>query len=98
MCTCRGYTSWRLRRGDSSTPALPAKSGIGAAGGTVSEASGAQIVIPAGALSVSTPIAVTQDSTGAPALPAGVTAAGPIYAFTPHGTDIPEAGREDLIE
>src|SRR6185503_9132317 len=67
-------------------PPAPAPSGIGAAGGTVTEASGAQVVIPANALSTATNIAVTQTSAGAPALPAGVTAYGPIYALTPHGT------------
>jgi len=51
-----------------------------------SEASGAQVVIPSGALSAATPIAVTRTSAGAPALPAGVTAFGPMFAFTPHGT------------
>ena len=59
---------------------------IGPAGGNVTEASGAKVVIPAGALTQDTPIAVTQTSAGAPALPAGVTPFGPIYAFTPHGT------------
>ncbi|MGZ6078373.1 MAG: hypothetical protein ACXWK6_11255, partial [Myxococcaceae bacterium] len=48
--------------------------------------SGAQVVIPAGALSAPTLIDVTQSSTGAPALPAGLTAVGPMFAFTPHGT------------
>ncbi len=67
-------------------PAPPPPTGIGASGGTVTEASGAKVVVPAGALTTSTAIAVTQTSTGAPALPAGVTAFGPIYAFTPHGT------------
>src|SRR6185295_15953145 len=54
-------------------PPTPAPSGIGAAGGTVTEASGAQVVIPANALSTATNIAVTQNAAGAPALPAGVT-------------------------
>jgi uncharacterized delta-60 repeat protein len=61
-------------------------SGIGSAGGTVTGAGGAQVVVPAGALSQNTNIAVAQSSTGAPGLPAGVTAAGQIFAFTPHGT------------
>ncbi|MFT3904781.1 MAG: Calx-beta domain-containing protein [Steroidobacteraceae bacterium] len=61
-------------------------SGIGAAGGTVSEGSGAKVVVPAGALAQTTPIAVTQSSDGAPPLPAGIVPVGPIYAFTPHGT------------
>src|SRR5215831_1956694 len=59
---------------------------IGPAGGTVTEASGAKVVIPPGALTQDSPIAVTQIAAGAPALPTGVTAVGAIYAFTPHGT------------
>ncbi len=61
-------------------------SGIGPSGGMASEASGAQVVIPSGALSTATPIAVARTGAGAPALPAGVTAFGPMFAFTPHGT------------
>jgi uncharacterized delta-60 repeat protein len=64
----------------------PANPGIGSAGGTVTEASGAKVVIPAGALASNVDIKVTQTSAGAPALPAGVTAAGAVFAFTPHGT------------
>ncbi|MGZ6069646.1 MAG: hypothetical protein ACXWK8_00435, partial [Myxococcaceae bacterium] len=48
--------------------------------------SGAKAVIPAGALSAPTLIAITQTSAGAPALPTGVVPFGPIFAFTPHGT------------
>ena len=72
--------------GGHGTSSPPSAQKIGSAGGTVTEASGAKVVIPAGALTQDTPIAVTQTSAGAPALPAGVTAVGPIYAFTPHGT------------
>ena len=67
-------------------PAPAPAPGIGTAGGTVSDTSGAKVVVPAGALTTNTAIAVAQSATGAPALPAGVTAAGPIFAFTPHGT------------
>ena len=59
---------------------------IGAAGGTVTSPGGAQVVVPAGALAQNTAIAVTQSSAGAPALPAGLTAFGQMFAFTPHGT------------
>jgi len=59
---------------------------IGPAGGTVTESTGAQVVIPAGALTQDTAIAVTKTSLGAPPLPAGITPFGSIYAFTPHGT------------
>jgi uncharacterized delta-60 repeat protein len=64
---------------------LPAGT-IGAGGGTVIGASGGQVVVPAGALSQNVTILITQSSTGAPALPAGVTVAGQMFAFQPHGT------------
>jgi uncharacterized delta-60 repeat protein len=67
-------------------PPPPGNTGIGSAGGTVTEPSGAKVVIPAGALATNVDIKVTQTSAGAPALPAGVTAAGAVFAFTPHGT------------
>ncbi len=59
---------------------------IGSAGGTVAGPAGAQVVVPAGALPQPTAVAVAQSSAGAPALPAGLAAAGPVFAFTPHGT------------
>ena len=67
-------------------PGQGSGSSIGPAGGTVSSPSGAQVVVPAGGLSAPALIAVTQSGSGAPALPAGVVAFGPIFAFTPHGT------------
>ncbi len=70
--------------GDTAPP--PASTGIGAAGGTVNGPSGAQVIVPAGALTTNTTIGIEQSNVGAPALPAGVTAFGPIFAFTPHGT------------
>jgi uncharacterized delta-60 repeat protein len=60
--------------------------GIGSAGGTVTGPNGAQVAIPANALGTNTAIAVTQSNTGAPPLPTGVAAVGPMFAFTPHGT------------
>ena len=71
---------------DGGPPAQNPPAGIGPAGGTVSEASGAQVVVPANALTQTVDIQIAQSSAGAPALPAGMSAAGPIYAFTPHGT------------
>jgi uncharacterized delta-60 repeat protein len=59
---------------------------VGPAGGTVTGTSGGQVVIPAGALAQNVTIAITQSSTGAPALPAGHVAVGSMFAFTPHGT------------
>ncbi len=63
-----------------------APAGIGSGGGTVSSASGARITIPAGALAQTTAIVVEDRPPGAPPLPAGVTAFGPVVAITPHGT------------
>src|SRR5688572_18607039 len=60
---------------------------IGAAGGTVTETSGAQVIVPAGALTSNSTIRIAMDSTGAPPMPAGLTSAGNIYAITPHGGD-----------
>ncbi len=70
------------------TPTAPVPPGvlIGAAGGTVSGPNGASVVIPAGALSTEVRINIERITTGAPALPAGLTAIGPMFAFTPHGT------------
>jgi uncharacterized delta-60 repeat protein len=66
-------------------PQTPPPSGIGPAGGTVSSG-GAQVVVPAGALTQATPIAIEQTDVGAPPLPSGVLRFGPMFAFTPHGT------------
>lgn len=65
--------------------------GVGPAGGTVMGPNGAQVVIPAGALSANTSIAVAQSGTGAPPLPQGFTSFGQIFAFTPHGTSFASA-------
>jgi hypothetical protein len=69
------------------TPApTPPPAGIGSAGGTVSGPAGAQVVIPANALSTNVAITVTQSAAGSPALPAARAAAGDVFALTPHGT------------
>ena len=60
--------------------------GVGSTGGTINGPSGAKVVVPAGALSQNVNIVVAQSSTGAPALPAGLTAVGEIFALMPHGT------------
>jgi sugar lactone lactonase YvrE len=78
VCACGGTQP---------TPQGPGSgAGIGASGGMASEASGAQVVIPSGALSAATPIAVSKTSAGAPALTTGLVPFGPMFAFTPHGT------------
>lgn len=66
--------------------APPASATIGAAGGTLAGPGGAQIVVPAGALTQPTSIAIAQDGAGAPALPPGSTVLGAMFALTPHGT------------
>ena len=63
---------------------------IGAAGGTASEASGAMVIVPAGALATDTTIRVAMDSNGAPALPEGPLASA-VYAITPHGAQFKQA-------
>jgi hypothetical protein len=60
---------------------------IGANGGTVTETSGASVIVPAGALTTDTTIRVAMDATGAPVLPEGLTRAGNTYVITPHGGD-----------
>ena len=67
-------------------PPPPVTATIGAAGGTVTGPSGAQVVVPAGALAQDTAITIALSSAGAPPLPAGLTAFGAMFAFTPHGT------------
>ncbi len=57
---------------------------IDGAGGTVTEPSGATVVVPEGALATATTIRIARDATGAPQLPTGVTT-GDVFAITPHG-------------
>lgn len=64
----------------------PVTNSIGPSGGTVTGAGGARVVIPEGALSRDTEIAIAQTSNGAPALPSSTTPVGAMFAFTPHGT------------
>jgi YVTN family beta-propeller protein len=74
--------------GDSTPPTLsptPGVATIGAAGGTVLAENGAQIVFPKDALHTDTTVRIAKDSTGAPPLPPGATAAGAVYTITPHG-------------
>ena len=62
-------------------------SGIGSGGGTVTGYYSAKLLIPPGALTTNTDIAITRDSSGAPDMPtSGVDTAGATYALTPHGT------------
>ncbi len=70
--------------GGDSTP--PAPTGIGPAGGTVAGPDGTSVVVPANSLTTNIDIAIAMDTGNAPSLPAGLTALGSTYAFTPHGT------------
>lgn len=74
--------------GSSAPPAAPAAAGpvtVDAGGGTVTGPGGATVTVPPGATSAPVTIQIAEDATGAPAMPAGVAAAGRIYAVTPHG-------------
>ena len=55
-------------------------------GGTVAGPGGAKVDIPAGALATDVTLQIEQTTAGAPALPTDLTATGPMFAFTPHGT------------
>lgn len=81
-----GGGSGSASSGGGTTGGAQAPIGIGSSGGTVNGPNGAKIVVPAGALSQTTNIAIAQSSAGAPALPAGLTAIGEVFALTPHGT------------
>jgi uncharacterized delta-60 repeat protein len=72
--------------GGTPPPPPPAQTGIGAAGGTVTGPNGSKVVIPAGALTTNIDIKIEQTSAGSPPLPGGFSAAGQMFAFTPHGT------------
>jgi uncharacterized delta-60 repeat protein len=73
--------------GDTSAPPpAAAASDIGVAGGALEGPSGSRVVVPAGALAASTRIGIEQTASGAPPLPVGITAFGPVFALTPHGT------------
>jgi len=68
--------------GDGGTGAL-----IGPSGGTVRGWYGAEVTIPAGALTAPVFIAIDRDGTGAPPVDgAAIFSAGAPYALTPHGT------------
>lgn len=70
--------------GDSAPPPSEGSATIGAAGGQLSGPDGVVVDLPAGALSTDTTVRIARDSSGAPALPDGMTALGSIYAITPH--------------
>jgi len=69
----------------------PGVATIGAAGGTVTDDAGAQIVFPKDALPAEITVRIAKDSTGAPLLPQGLAAAGNTYVITPHGGEFAQA-------
>jgi len=56
-------------------------------GGTITEASGAAVIFPPGAISTDTTFRIARDSSGAPPVPAELGATGSMYVITPHGGD-----------
>lgn len=87
---CAAATMVACGGGDETTVSPPPTPVIGSSGGSVSEASGATVIVPAGALSADTTVRVAMDSTGAPAMPQGLAAAGNTYVITPHGGEFAE--------
>ena len=74
-------------------PPAASSATIGASGGTIGDASGVQVIVPADALGEPTTIRIARDSVGAPALPDGARLASPVYALTPHGIDFKSPAR-----
>lgn len=72
--------------GPAPPPPPPAATGIGPAGGTVTGSNGATMVVPAGALSQTVNLQITEIAASSASVPAGVQPASAIYALTPHGT------------
>lgn len=54
--------------------------------GSAANAAAAKVEVPPGSLAAATAIAIEEGSTGAPALPEGLTALGAMFELTPHGT------------
>jgi len=83
-----GMAAWVAGCGGSEkkAPAPPPQGSatVGAAGGTVDGPDGVALAIAPGSLGGDTPIQITRDATGAPAIDFPLAA--PIYAATPHGT------------
>jgi hypothetical protein len=87
LAACGGSDDAAVVPSPAPTPApAPAPSGIGPAGGTVTGSNGAMIVVPAGALTQTVDLQVTEISPGTANLPAGVDRVGAVFALTPHDT------------
>jgi hypothetical protein len=72
------------------TEPVPVTKQIGPTGGKVETPSGAQVVVPAGALTTPTEIAIAEIpgtmAASMPTVPVSITKTGGVYAVTPHGT------------
>ena len=71
----------------SAPPASEGSATIGAAGGTVQGPDGVVLTLQEQSVANGTTFRIARDSTGAPPL-AGMTLLSPIYAVTPHGTEL----------
>jgi alpha-tubulin suppressor-like RCC1 family protein len=73
--------------GSASASATLTITSAGVTSGTIDGPNGAQLVVPAGALSTAVDLQVNLAPAGSPAFPpSGFDAAGAVYAITPHGT------------
>lgn len=71
---------------DTTEPLDGGQLGIGPSGGTVRGPGGAEVIVPAGALSTFVEISIDEVATSTPSFPpSGIDAIGALYAFTPHG-------------
>lgn len=73
-------------QGNPPPPASVTQTIAAAVGGTINGPGGVTLAIPASALAADTSITIALDGTGAPPLPAGITAGGPMLSLTPSGT------------
>jgi hypothetical protein len=87
LAACGGSDDAAVPSPAPASPPAPAPSGIGPAGGTVTGSNGAMIVVPAGALTQTVDLQVTEISAGSANLPTGVDRVGAVYALTPHDTN-----------
>lgn len=71
-------------RHDENPEPTEASATLGVEGGTLQGPDGVTLTVPPGALAQSTVLRIARSAAGAPALPVGVQANGPVYEFTPH--------------
>lgn len=71
---------------DAEAPPPEASATLGAAGGKLALPDGAELLVPAGALSADMKLRIVKSRASAPELPEGTSADLPVYEITPHGT------------